>query len=452
MTRSRPNATVRTSAAPDTAARAQAMPSPARAAHPDVAVVTTDVELAGALRAAVPDVLIMAVEAPNALADLLLSGTYGVLVTDVPALGADAPAVLKHLAAQFPDIPIVAVGTREEEALVAGLISAGQVYRYLHRPVSPERARTFLEAALRRHAERAAPAADAASPQPALRSARRPSGPKVRRPARALGTKGARPVYRRPALILAAAALAALALLIWLNPHHAASVPTPRATVRGVLRPITAAPAPEPVPPASIAPVAPPEPAALAAPLAPAVSEPSAPAAPHARRPAAESPVATAAIAPPAPNLVIPSTAIDLPLPGTPPEIGPLPDSDGPLAASSAPASDANPPAGDAGKPATEAVPAATDVAPAHRAEVAPLVKVVNVPPVYPLEARVRGTEGWVDVHFTVSTEGLTDNVRVTNSSPRGMFDHAAIDAVSRWRYAPRSSACEVDERIRFRF
>ncbi|HXQ32098.1 MAG TPA: TonB family protein [Steroidobacteraceae bacterium] len=461
MTRSRPNATVDTSAVPGAPARAPAAPSPVVRVHPDVAVVTTDAELAAALRAAAPDVFIMTVEAPGALPDLLLSGTYGVLVMDVPALGADPATILNHLAAQFPDLPIVAVGTREEEALVAALISAGQVYRYLHRPMSPERARTFLEAALRRHADRI-PLLHAPSSLPAPPSALTSSRLKARRPAPRYAAIGTQLAHRLPRILLgAAAALAVLALFLALRPHGSAPPHTPRAAVRGVLRTVTPAPVPEPAPepaqepaqePVPVVTIAPVVTVAPVAPVAPHADAPGATAAPHARRQAAESFAEPAAVAPPAPDSVLPAAPVDVPLPGAPPEIGPLPDSNGPLPAVSAPASDASPPAVDAGAPAMAASPLAAEVAAAPPAQIAPLVKVLNVPPAYPLEARLRGTEGWVDVHFTVSPQGVTDNVRVTNASPRGVFDQAALDAVSRWRYAPRPSAAEVDERVRFRF
>ena len=44
---------------------------------------------------------------------------------------------------------------------------------------------------------------------------------------------------------------------------------------------------------------------------------------------------------------------------------------------------------------------------------------------------------GWVELEFTVLTDGSTGDIVVTNSSPRKTFDSAATAAVSEWRYKP---------------
>ena len=59
------------------------------------------------------------------------------------------------------------------------------------------------------------------------------------------------------------------------------------------------------------------------------------------------------------------------------------------------------------------------------------------VPAKYPLRAARRGEQGWVDVEFTVNPDGSVSNVHVTDSKPRYVFDRAAIDAASRWRFKP---------------
>jgi TonB family protein len=55
----------------------------------------------------------------------------------------------------------------------------------------------------------------------------------------------------------------------------------------------------------------------------------------------------------------------------------------------------------------------------------------------YPEEARRNAIEGWVELSFGVTTEGKVINVKVTNSSPAGVFDQAAVRAESRVRYQP---------------
>ena len=48
---------------------------------------------------------------------------------------------------------------------------------------------------------------------------------------------------------------------------------------------------------------------------------------------------------------------------------------------------------------------------------------VKSVKPVYPREAEQRGTEGWVELEFTVAETGAVTDVAVLNASPRGVFD-----------------------------
>ncbi len=59
-------------------------------------------------------------------------------------------------------------------------------------------------------------------------------------------------------------------------------------------------------------------------------------------------------------------------------------------------------------------------------------------PPEYPYKAARRGIEGWVRVAFVVNETGHVENVEVIESDPPGVFDNAAIRAVSRWRFKPR--------------
>jgi TonB family protein len=60
-----------------------------------------------------------------------------------------------------------------------------------------------------------------------------------------------------------------------------------------------------------------------------------------------------------------------------------------------------------------------------------------DVAPVYPREARRNGIEGWVDVEFTIASDGTTRDLVVRNSQPQDVFDKSALDSVSRWRFNP---------------
>jgi TonB family protein len=62
---------------------------------------------------------------------------------------------------------------------------------------------------------------------------------------------------------------------------------------------------------------------------------------------------------------------------------------------------------------------------------------VYMVRPVYPYQARRRGIEGWVEVRFLVSREGLITREEVTQAQPEGVFENSALDALRAWRFSP---------------
>jgi TonB family protein len=57
--------------------------------------------------------------------------------------------------------------------------------------------------------------------------------------------------------------------------------------------------------------------------------------------------------------------------------------------------------------------------------------------PVYPVAALEQRISGSVTVGFTLDVEGRPREVRVIASTPPKLFDRAAVNAVSRWRYEP---------------
>lgn len=80
---------------------------------------------------------------------------------------------------------------------------------------------------------------------------------------------------------------------------------------------------------------------------------------------------------------------------------------------------------------ATTATPAA-DAGGTHAA-----VLVKNTAPRYPTAAMRANQEGWVELSFTITSGGDVSDVKVVDAQPRHVFDRAAIDAVSRWKYQP---------------
>ena len=80
----------------------------------------------------------------------------------------------------------------------------------------------------------------------------------------------------------------------------------------------------------------------------------------------------------------------------------------------------------------------------------------VRIQPDYPIQARQKRIEGWVDVQFTVGIDGSVRDPIVLAAEPRTIFDRAAIQAVKGWKYNPRIQDGKPVERpnlkVRIRF
>lgn len=76
------------------------------------------------------------------------------------------------------------------------------------------------------------------------------------------------------------------------------------------------------------------------------------------------------------------------------------------------------------------------------------VVPLVRINPDYPQRALSRGLEGWVQVQFTISETGAVIDPVVVDSSPKGIFDDAAIKAISRWRYNPKIEGAVAVQRV----
>jgi len=62
----------------------------------------------------------------------------------------------------------------------------------------------------------------------------------------------------------------------------------------------------------------------------------------------------------------------------------------------------------------------------------------VRINPDYPPRAQSRGIQGWVIVQFTITPAGTVKDAKVVEGEPKGVFDEAAVNAVSRWKYNPK--------------
>jgi TonB family protein len=100
------------------------------------------------------------VPSADKVSDLLVAGEVGIVVIDVQILHDGARIFVEQIKRQFPDLVLVAAGHRDDETALAGLISAGLVYRFIHKPMSPARAKLFAEAAIKKYEDQRRRAAE----------------------------------------------------------------------------------------------------------------------------------------------------------------------------------------------------------------------------------------------------------------------------------------------------
>ena len=120
----------------------------------DVLVLSTDVPLFDAIRGAIGERNpVWRARTAEESVDLLLTGRCGVLLVDMAAVSTNPTTLIAQILEQFPDVIVVVAGRREDEALLAHLITESLVYRFMHKPLTAKRAGMFLQAAIRRHVE-----------------------------------------------------------------------------------------------------------------------------------------------------------------------------------------------------------------------------------------------------------------------------------------------------------
>jgi len=459
----------------------------------DVVALCTDVTLYHAIR----DVAgernsVWRARSPEESVDLLMAGRCGVLLIDMGAVSAQPASLVQQITDQFPDVVIVVAGRREDEALLAQLISDGRVYRFMHKPLSPKRSALFLNAAMRSHIERrgGCPAPQllpgieeprtgldarkwmfvggglllfillvaavlterygnsrktaAITPKPVVSSTRLPATPQAdpvlsaARAAYAAGRLDSPP--GRNALDLYAEVLSG-------RPDHAEARKGLEDTTQRLLAGAEAATSVGDNVEASrvVARVLAADPgnlgaralrARLAAPVDVVVPLPS-------PRPESSPPEA----APPEAPHTRDQVPVDPLLQRNPGQRGvPGMSSTRPVYTRGSTATRS------AGQAATRsaplvapALPIARTIEPAPAPPIAAPVALaprrlqpVSTPePVYPAQALRNRIEGWVEIAYTVDESGATRDLAVTASEPQGVFDAAAMDAVASWRYLP---------------
>jgi TonB family protein len=114
-------------------------------------VLTRDAALAETVKVLGTEHKIVTVDAEPDLAGELVG--KGVAIVDACAVTTPIGRLTDTLKSQFPDLVLIVAGNVTDQSALATQITNGTVYRFLHKPVSEQRVRLFVDAAWRRHGE-----------------------------------------------------------------------------------------------------------------------------------------------------------------------------------------------------------------------------------------------------------------------------------------------------------
>lgn len=182
----------------ETVESATSLPGAGVGAGIGLAVLSTDDALLDALeRVVTADHALNLCSTEAELAVQVMASRCGVAVIDAAAASGPIEQLTLRLRGQFPDLVLIVAGTADHQGRLASQVTSGEVYRFLHKPISAQRVRLFVDAALRRHDEAHA---SAAPPAVVASAARRATTGKRRQP---------------PVWVWAAAAITAAAIGWW---------------------------------------------------------------------------------------------------------------------------------------------------------------------------------------------------------------------------------------------
>lgn len=130
-----------------------ASPLAAATAGEGLVVLTQDDALVETLQVVGSDHDVFTVGAESDLAAHLVAEHTGVAILDAAACATPIERLTERLKAQFPDLVLIVAGGIDDQSALAAQITNGTVYRFLHKPVSEQRVKLFVDAAWRRHGE-----------------------------------------------------------------------------------------------------------------------------------------------------------------------------------------------------------------------------------------------------------------------------------------------------------
>ncbi|MGH8210814.1 MAG: TonB family protein [Steroidobacteraceae bacterium] len=140
-----------------------AQPQNVAAAGAALLVLTRDEALVHTLQVIGSEYDVFTVSVESDLAAQLLAHSPGVAILDAGAVSSPIERLTERLQAQFPETVLIVAGRVDDQSALATQITNGTVYRFLHKPVSEQRVRLFVEAAWRRHDEEHASAGSASA-------------------------------------------------------------------------------------------------------------------------------------------------------------------------------------------------------------------------------------------------------------------------------------------------
>jgi DNA-binding NtrC family response regulator len=85
----------------------------------------------------------------EALSEELLQSTSTIALIDAGTVGSMLEGLVDALATQFPDLRLLVAGHGTEQNQLATRISSGRVFRFVHKPASPQRLKLMVDAASR---------------------------------------------------------------------------------------------------------------------------------------------------------------------------------------------------------------------------------------------------------------------------------------------------------------
>ena len=132
-------------------AEAPALPANGAGVAESLVALTHDETLIQTLSSVAPEHALHVVAEETALSARVAGEPTGVALLDASAVHTPLPELTRRLRAQFPDLVLVVAGGPQDQALIASQVTQGTVYRFLHKPVSEQRVKLFVDAAWRRH-------------------------------------------------------------------------------------------------------------------------------------------------------------------------------------------------------------------------------------------------------------------------------------------------------------